>query len=89
MKIDKWMIGLFILLAALFAFIGYWFAEKEFKKELKKEKSEWIQSERETIRQELILKAKRNYENHLRTHGIDSMDYDQRAEWLMSNSAYE
>lgn len=81
----KFLIALFIICALFFAFLGYWFAEKEFKKD----KAEWIKTEREAIRQELIVKAKRNYENYLRTHGIDSMDYDQRAEWLMSNSPYE
>jgi hypothetical protein len=81
----KYQIGLFLFCASLFAFLGYWFAEKEFKKD----KETWIHTQRESIRQELIEKAKRNYEEHIRINGIDSMDYDQRVEWLMSNSAYE
>jgi uncharacterized protein YneF (UPF0154 family) len=81
----KYQIILFIFCASLFAFIGYWFAEKEFKKE----KIEWQTAERESIRKELIYKARKNYENYIRINGIDSMDYDRRAEWLMSNSAYE
>jgi hypothetical protein len=74
-----------ILLLCFFFFLGYQWAAKE----LKKEKAEWIQTERELIRKELIEKAKKNYEDYMRLNGIDSMDYNQRVEWLMSNSAYE
>lgn len=73
-----------LVIIAFFFFLGYHWANNENEKE----KKEWQKTERETIRKELIEKAKKNYEDYLRTHGIDTMDYDQRAEWLMSNSAY-
>lgn len=74
-----------IILLCFFFFLGYHWA----KKELKKDNEEWRKGQKEIIRLQLIEKAKRNYEIHLRINGIDSMDYDQRVEWLMSNSAYE
>ena len=81
---EKYQIVLFLFCASLFAFLGYWFAEKEFKKD----KETWINTQRETIKEELKKEAEKNYEIYLRDHGIDSADYQHKLEWLLSNSPY-
>jgi Tfp pilus assembly protein PilO len=74
-----------IILAGIFIFLGYQWAMKAERAE----RDEWRVRTKEEIREELKLKAKKNYEDYIRRHGIDSMDVYERVDWLMSNSAYD
>ena len=82
---DSVKIAAIVIVAALCLLIGYnWAMMQE-----RAERDEWRTRTKEEIREELKLKAKKNYEDYIRSHGIDSMDVYERVDWLMSNSAYD
>lgn len=71
-----------IVLVCFSFYLGYHFGKRECSGKMR---------ERAIIdiRNELKQRAKKNYEDYLRQHGIDTMSYRERIEWFMSNSAYE